>query len=158
MYFKTLKDSETGQKITRIKEKMSNAFGEAQKIANEVNADKWRSCDKFPYAVVGGISSFLITKNIPEYFKPLGGPNEYMPNLTKKEGKALQERINQLPKVTHAELNLAVGYNNDTNCIGYVFDSKYKWYLFSLHRDWDYTPPADCLEITASEYKLLAIS
>jgi hypothetical protein len=85
------------------------------------------------------------------------GPNEWMPKLSTKEGKAIMAEINALPIVDIDELNAVVGYEGNhfkSSHIGFSYENK-AYYGFILSDKWEVTPPDDCEEITASEYKKL---
>lgn len=158
-YFKTPKDSETGQKFTEIA-KRGDVCHEALKAFLEKHGfQKYR-----PSRVshIGGISSCKdpIKPINQKLWKASGyGVNEWMPKLNCKAGVAIMEEIKALPIVDIDELNAVVGYEGSgfkAAHIGYSGEDACETHFgFILADEWNVTPPPDCEEITSSEYKKL---
>ena len=160
LYYKTLKDSETGKKFTEIY-KRGNVCHEALKaFLDKYGFQKYRPSR---ISHIGGISSCISPLNPLDLklWKNSGyGTNEWMPKLNTKEGKAIMDEINALPIVDIDELNMVVGYEGNrfkSSHIGFSSENK-TYYGFILSDKWEITPPVDCEEITASEYKKLFVT
>lgn len=157
LYYKTRKDSETGKKFTEIDERRDICHKALKAFLNKYGFQKYRPSR---ISHVGGISSCVNPLNPldPKLWKNSGyGSNEWMPKLNTKEGKAIMKEINGLPIVDIDELNAVVGYDGNgfkSSHIGCSYKNK-TYYGFILSDEWKVTPPSDCIEITASEYKEL---
>lgn len=157
LYYKTLKDSETGKKFTEIEER-----GDVCHEALKTFLDKYGFQQYRPSRIshIGGISSCgnpIKPVDTKLWKQSEFGYNEWMPKLNIKEGKAIMAEINALPIVDIDELNAVVGYEGNhfkSSHIGYS-SANDKFYGFILSDKWEVTPPVDCEEITASEYKKL---
>jgi len=157
LYFKTKKESETGSKFHELEER-GLACGEAVKQF----LDKYHFQCYRPSRIsfVGGISACCSPTQIVDraLWKETGtGPEEYMPRLNIKKGKAIMEEIKVLPIVDIDELNKVVGYPGNgfkSSTIGFSGRAACKsHYGFIILDTWNVKVPNDCEEITASEYK-----
>lgn len=157
LYYKTQKDSETGKRFTEIDERGDICHEALKAFLDKYGFQKYRPSR---ISHVGGISSCVNPLNPldPKLWKNSGyGPNEWMPKLNTKEGKAIMAEINGLPIVDIDELNEVVGYEGNgfkSSHIGFSSENK-TYYGFILSDKWKVTPPSDCVEITPSEYKKL---
>lgn len=154
MKFKTKKTSETGKKFMAVKERADSCFAAARELNAEVGAEQWRGT----YAVFGGISAFMFNNDYvaPKWMKKIG-KNEYKPLGNRKEGKALQAKMDALPVVTRRQLNICIGFNDRLSTIGFDWEND-EYALFHISEKWGIKIPDDCTEITTTEYNQLAKS
>lgn len=157
MKFKALKGTETFAKLQAVWLRIKKADKAAKQLAIELNADtRWMSGWG---SISGGISGIEL-KVKPEGWKSTGENGFYYPAKL-NANKELLDRLEALPVVKDFELNDAVGFKRQSvgrvmhNCIGAQFGKDY--HLFEVNEEVKYTPPADVIEITASEYKKLSL-
>ena len=90
---------------------------------------------------------------IPKHFKEVR-PGEYMPKLSHKAGKQIDEAIKALPVIYYDELNACIGVKRELfKCIGFAVTEDRKTFAFSVRPEWEFEVPNDCQEITHSEFK-----
>jgi hypothetical protein len=150
----TKKDSETGAKFQELEQKMNQVRIEQKKLSDELGFSKWRND---PWAFAGGFSSLLFDKkpNDKLYRKKVIFPNEFMPRRNSKEGKLISEKLKACPKVEKGEANACVNFDGHPfKSIGFAFDHD-EYFGFQVDSSWNFTPPADCEEITPTKYKEL---
>jgi hypothetical protein len=150
----TKKDSETGVKFQELEQKMNQVRKEQEKLSDELGFSKWRDD---PWAFAGGFSSLLFDKkpNDKLYRKKVIFPNEFVPRRNSKEGKLISEKLKACPKVEKGEANACVNFDGHPfKSIGFAFDHD-EYFGFQVDSSWNFTPPADCEEITPTKYKEL---
>lgn len=152
MKFKTKRNSKTGKKFTEISKIAKECKAAAIVLVDEVGAKEWRGT----HNAFGGISSFRFDDDYvaPNWMRWVS-KNEYKPLRNRKEGKALQAKMDALPVVTRRQLNMCIGYDEIFSCIGYNSTNE-DYFLFEIDESYDVIPPADCVEITVTEYNKLA--
>ena len=135
MYFITKKESETGKKFQKIKDKFKVCLEDQKALADKYGFISWRRA-----------SWEVVVK----------GKTEYSPRLNTKEGKVLQAEFKQATVITKAELNACIGWNESfLKSIGLDWNND-EYFCFFIEEDWTDVPiPADCTEITTSKYKEL---
>jgi hypothetical protein len=156
MYFITKKESETGKKFQKIKDKFKVCLEDQKALADKYGFISWRRAS---WEVVGGISSVTFHKCATvdaKLWKLVKGKTEYSPRLNTKEGKVLQAEFKQATVITKAELNACIGWNESfLKSIGLDWNND-EYFCFFIEEDWTDVPiPADCTEITTSKYKEL---
>lgn len=160
MYYKTLRQSETGIKFQKIESRMKECTDAISLLSDKYGFKRWRhSC----FYAWGGISAVLFNMNDnelqqnpnPSFWKEV--PGGYLPKRNTKEGKKACEEFDNLPKIESHEINSVVGYKPDFkfNHIGFSFNN-ILYYLFSTDNNTPFECPYDCVEITFSEYKELS--
>jgi hypothetical protein len=150
----TKKDSETGVKFQELEQKMNQVRKEQEKLSDELGFSKWRDD---PWAFAGGFSSLLFDKkpNDKLYRKNVIFPNEFVPRRNSKEGKLISEKLKACPKVEKGEANACVNFDGHPfKSIGFAFDHA-EYFGFQVDSSWNFTPPADCEEITPTKYSEL---
>jgi hypothetical protein len=152
MYFKTTKDSETGQKFTLFQDKWNRSKKQVHELLDELNAESARMSSWY---LSGGIKSFQFKYDVevPQYLKK--GKNGHTPRMSTPEGKKLSEKIDSVESVTRMDLNDCIGYDDIFSTIGFNGDNT-EYFLFTVGDDWKVKIPKDCTEILASEYKNLS--
>lgn len=152
MYYKISKESETGQKLTAVLEKMKEAHYAIVELSEKMGFNKWRSPES---TVKGGIDVVYFPKN--KRPKSIGwNHNEdgsSYPNRRYKAGKNIAKMFQNLPRVSRWELNQAVGLDSAFNQIG--FHPINDLYVVNIDEKWNHTMPEDCIEITVTEFKSL---
>ena len=154
LYYKTLKDSETGKKFAEINKRGDVCHAALKAFLDKYGFQKYRP-SRISY--IGGISSCVnpLSPLDTKMWKNSGyGANEWMPKLSSKQGKAIMAEIKALPIVDIDELNAVVGYEGNglkSSHIGFSSENN-SYFGFILSDKWGVKPPADCEEITASEY------
>lgn len=162
MYFITEKTSDTGKKFAEVVKKRNIAWKAAKAFAEKYNIIEWRPADivtdsknRTHFSMWGGISS-MIFKQIPDksiYKNVYGSSKEWMPRRNKAAGLEIWKELDKLPVVTMDELNSAIGYKGDFNAhIGFAQTSK-KFFGFITKSKWKIKIPADCKEVTETEYR-----
>ena len=150
MYFITKRTSETGNKFQKIEEKIDRIHKEQIALADELGFEQWRGHGLY---VFGGFSSLVFTeKPDMKIYKLVLHPNEYMPKRNSKKGKEIDAKLNAGEVVTRKDLNDCVGLNSSfSKCIGLdIHNSEH--FGFQVKEEWDFTPPADCEEVTSARY------
>jgi hypothetical protein len=151
----TKKDSETGAKFQELEQKMNKVRIEQKKLSDELGFSKWRDD---PWTFLGGFSSLVFEEKTPDekiYKKSFRYPKEFMPKRNSKEGKLISEKLKACPKVEKAEANACVNFDGHPfKSIGFSFDHD-EYFGFQVDSSWNFTPPADCEEITPTKYKEL---
>ena len=153
MKFKTLRTSETGKKFQAIVEKKEKAYDEAKSLADEIGFEQWRA-DR--WAIFGGIEFVDFANQTPD--PRIWKNTEFgaKPRRNTKAGKAMHERLEALTKVSRRELNMCVGYKSHFGNIGFSYSNP-DYFLFDVSERWELEVPADCEEITVSEYNKLSL-
>jgi len=160
MRFITKRTSKTGKKFVEIEKRRQEAHDAAFTLIEKIGASRWRTGF---WLVFGGISGIIFNKRIvdgvtvpkiPDHLKEIK-TDEYMPDRTTRNGKALQKKIDALPEVTGDDLNACIEFNGGQyRTIG--VDLRHpKYILFSAEDHWECSPPIDCTEITVRRYKSL---
>lgn len=155
MYYKTKSDSETGRKFAEFIEKVKQVDATIQDFLDEIGATTY-SYDSNKY-VTGGILALDNVTNIEGWRRSRTHGNYFIPDLKKKTGKAIRDKIASIPEITRRELNLIVDYKSIFGNIGFSYRKEPEFYFFAVPEsafDKNYVPPADCIEITYSEYRL----
>jgi hypothetical protein len=152
MRYITKKDSETGKKFLEVKKKMDEAQKAQRALALELGAKEWR---EGYFVRFGGISSLIfpdpeqvdkkVWKNVNKV------KDEWMPRLTNKVGRAIHERIDNLPVVTSLDLNKCIGFNDKFKGIGVDFNNE-EYISYITQPEWNAPVPEDCEEITYTRY------
>lgn len=148
MKFKTLKTSETGKRLAALIEKKEDVEAQAQALAKEYDATRWNIGAG---AVWGGISALILTDE-PDTKLWRRKHAGWYPKKNSKAGKALAKRFEALPVVDKEDLNSCVGFGDrffKTIGLNWMHE---EYFGFAVGEDWEYEPPADCTEITVSEY------
>jgi hypothetical protein len=153
MYFITKRMSETGKKFQVIEEKVDRIHKQQIALSFELGFEQWRGHGLY---VFGGFSSLVFTEQPDlKIYKLVLHPNEYMPKRNSKKGKEVDEKLNAGEVVHRKELNDCVGLNSSfTKCIGYALNNS-EYFGFKVKEEWDFTPPADCEEVTSMRYNEL---
>jgi hypothetical protein len=153
MNFITKRTSETGKKFEAIVKRIDEAFNVQKKLAKEFGAKQWRPAY---WVVAGGFSALDIdSEKVDKKIWKNVNSNEWMPRLTTKEGKEIQQRFDAMPKVTRGDLNTCIGFNDSLfRCIGFTRTNK-EYFGFIVGDDWGVKIPSDCEEVTVSRYKEL---
>lgn len=126
--------------------------GESQKnLAKKYKFNSWADA----YWVFAGKMSccaeFDETPN-PKICKELKGRG-YFPKLNSKEGKSIHQEIKNIPVIETNELNDCIGFEGDIFYqIGVALFNNVKYFGFVIKKEWDIATPADCKEVTETEY------
>lgn len=158
MYYRTKRTSETGLKFCSLIEKIRVQEEQIKNLSEKYGFTKYlrsRTC-------FSGLSSVTFeTKdslNIPDskYWKRLKW-GYYIPKVNTKKGKEIAKDFNSVITITSKEVNSIVGYelDNPWGHIGLAFKQDTDYIGFETTNEIDFTPPADCEEITYTEYKKL---
>lgn len=156
MKYITKRTSNTGKKLSAVLEKMKFCLDAQKELSKKYGFIAWR---KDYLIVAGGFSSVMFPKTT-EVDKTLwknvnNSNNEWMPKLNTKAGKAIGKEFTSLPCVKPFELNECVGYNtNAWESIGCDWSNE-EYFGFDISEKWNYSPPADCKEVTTTRYKQL---
>ena len=158
LYYKVPKDSDTGRKFAELSERADKCTEAAAEFLEKYGFKQYRP-SRISYA--GGISSCCTPELDPnkKVWREIRN-KEFMPRLNCKEGKEIQEEINNLPIVDIDELNNIVGYDSGgwkSSHIGFSRLNK-EFFLFTISDEWKVKPPADSIEITGGEYKELQLN
>lgn len=152
IYYKTPKDSETGEKFQEIAERADLCQESVKLLLNELGASSQYYPDR--WSVYGGIEYVIFDKE-PDMTvwksESKIGINVYSPRLKSKAGKDLESEIGLLPKVSRYELNQCIGFDSHFHCIGFTYNDDL--FGFSVSSNWKCKIPTDCEEITYSEYQ-----
>lgn len=158
LYFKVIKETETGKKFTDVFERGSQATKAAYSLVKKYGFTSFRPGRE---TFEGAISSFVKPTVMidPKVWKKISyGKDEYFPKRSSKQGKEILKEIAQLPSVDIDELNNIVGYDSGgwkRSHIGYNGSCNRDYYGFIVDSDWDVQIPDDCEEINGSEYMTL---
>lgn len=149
MYYITEKNSETGKKFQTFYDKRKEIYDKEQELSRKYNFQQW------------GINGFFIQGKID--FVRFDNENQvdmkvwkkdgqnYSPRLNTKKGKEIQADFDQLESLSWNDLNACVGWDTFAKVIGTNKSEKY--FGFTTMNDWDTPIPADCKEITNTEWK-----
>lgn len=153
MYFITKTTSDTGKKFQVIKEKIDRIHKQQIELSYEFGFEQWRGHGLY---VFGGFSSLMfLEKPDPKIYKLVRHPNEYMPKRNSKKGKEIDDKLNAVEVLNRKELNNCVGLNSSfSKCIGLSLNNP-EYFGFEVKEEWDFTPPADCEEVTSARYREL---
>jgi hypothetical protein len=81
--------------------------------------------------------------------------NGYYPRANTKKGKEIIKKFDELPAISHEELNAAIGWDEGIQTIGFNPGNNSNYYGFITESSWKINIPADCTEITETEYSNL---
>jgi hypothetical protein len=158
MYYKTLKGSDTYKNFDKLQQDImavtKAAFALVEELGYESYIDKRMAC-------AGGISGIQIAE------KPKGWKRVYQKHYDDvyfpsdiKANKELLAKIEALPYVNFTQLNDCVGYKEQTLGTTWMYKIGCSWHddyvLFTVNDKARFTPPADCTEITVTEYNKLS--
>lgn len=164
MKFKILKGTETFNKLTVVFDLIDLANKEARELAASLGATEW--CHSFGfYSIGGGLTGMrFLTKPpgwklaFPKQYKDVYFPMNIASTIE------VRELIKKLPIVEAQHLNDAVGYEEQEIATGGrtilsthpAISKRLDMFLMAINEDAFYhKKPADIIEITSSEYKLL---
>ncbi len=149
MYFMTHNDSDTGLKFAYVQFDMEEAIEAQKAMATKYGFEAWRP----GYWSLAGRFSSVVFKEAPDMklWKLVKGDNEYMPRLTSKAGKSIDAEFSKMPWVPNWRLNECVGIKDQFGHIGVCWNHP-DLLGFSVPDEWEFTCPADCREITRTEY------
>lgn len=150
-YYKTLKTSETGRKFQAIEDKAKVCRTAQVAMAEKYGFTKWRSSR---WAAYGGISSVVFENEPDKTIWKREGRQEYSPRCNIKAGKDIQSEFDALPTIDSDEVNACIGYDECMSTIGVQFGDG-DFFGFSIDSDAFDDIPADCIEITGTEYEKL---
>lgn len=162
MYVKIMESSPLGQKIVEMWKRGKEAMVECDRWARSQGADYCRG-DYF--CIFGGISTAHFNDKPPKGWVKAGPKHdkgEYLISDRTKEGKALLEQANALPRVTDKEFNELFKYDprkmRTDNRIS--FHPSLEWgkngtILLKFADFVEYKPVKYMEEITLTEYKSL---
>lgn len=161
MKFKVDKQSKTGQKIQSMLDEMREARAETVNFLNDLSEEIGFDIQQH-YGIsrrVGGVSAIMVPKDHPlrdgKAWKPFHHDhNAICPRLNTREGKAMQDRWDQLKSVSWTELNKIVGLNDPWKTIGFREGSE-RYFLLAMPDNWKYEPVEDVIPIKESEYYLI---
>lgn len=149
--FKTKRESATGKKFMAFHDELIHCYKETQALVNEMGADYFFPDHKCVRSGISGVS-FAEGMDVPPHFKKVKGGNGYYPNRRFKLGREFDKKIKALPVVTGEQLNACAGFGEwPAKKIGVSYTDG-AHVFFSLQKDWEYTVPADCDEITEQQY------
>jgi hypothetical protein len=151
MYYITTKDTETGKKLTDVLKKCQTARERARETAATWNTTEYL-VDRF--AAAGGIEGLKINpdQHNPKNWRPSKeAKGFFLPNRRTKEGKAIAELFQQLPRVSRREVNLCIGWDEKFKIIGVNIIADYVG--IKIKEDWNIEMPKDCKEITSHRYR-----
>lgn len=153
LYYKTLKNTETGDKIKRIINLCHQGRQEAEELCRELNAEEQYLINS-RFILGTGLVAFRFS-NEPDMkiWKKHKIDGYYEPRLKSKKGKEIQNKIFNLQRIDKAELSDAIGLSCWFRSPGFTEVKNY--YLFNLESSWEHKMPNDCAEITGSEYDKL---
>lgn len=150
MFFITKKDSDTGKKFTAYQEKAKECLAAVDELKKELGFSSYRGAY---WSLAGGVSAVCF-KTFPDkkIWKNVNGVhNEWMPRLKSKEGKELQAKFDNLPRLQYEDLNACVGVDDPISHLGFTLNDEYfgieisdSWYFFNK--------PEDCEEVTFTKY------
>ncbi len=150
MFYITKKTSATGKKLAEIEKKMNAIMRYQKKLAKEYGFYQWRQRS---FVAFGGFSCVKFKKmpNKKIWKKAYDG---YMPKMT-GEGSKIEEIFSKCPVVSKTTLNEAVGFKSSLfQSIGLSMSNK-EYYGIKVGEDWEFIPPKDCKEVTATKYKMI---
>jgi hypothetical protein len=158
MYFKIPKSSPTGQKLTALLDRMRAANDQAQKLIESFGAVQFRPGY---WAIGGGVSSIIFPEGKPEkserkHWKKGAQNGEYLPAERTPQGKEMTAQIEALPRVLRGDLNSILGYKHLWNVVGIQWNHGGNYFLVNYRENWEYDAPADAIELTHSEWKVLS--
>ncbi len=157
MYYKIPKSSPTGQQLTALHARMTEANQRAQSLIESFGAIEFRPGF---WTVAGGISSIIFPEGKPEkaelkHWKKGAKDGEYLPSQRTPKARQMAALVEALPRVVRLELNAIVGYKHQWNVVGIGWGKDSDHYALDLMEKWDVKAPDDCIEITCSEWKAL---
>lgn len=154
IYYITKKTSETGQKLEAVNQKMKEIYLAQKAMAEKYGFSQWA---QESLTVAGPISVVRFPDGLFEMsaWKKGIDKNTFAPKNSHPEGKKIAQEFSQLPKVRYEDLNEAVGFNGDfLQVIGFS-RSHTEYFGFVLRDEWEYTPPADCEEVTRNHFRTI---
>lgn len=135
---------------------MEQVLQAAKDMAKEIGYYTWR---QGVWVAYGGVSSVTF-KDTPDLkiWKKVNlenYPQEYFPRMSNKQGKELAAKLRGLPTVSIKELNDCLGFKETLfKSIGFYRNND-TYFGFTTNDGWKFKAPADCKEITYTEFKKL---
>lgn len=157
LYFKTLKNTETGDKIKRIVGLAKTGKIEAEQLCKALGAtDNYMVNSR--YILGTGLVAFNFTSQPDkEIWKPFPKfPGYYVPKVKNPKGKEIINKMFELQKVDVDELSMTIGLNDFFKSPGFFEAENY--YYFEIDSKWEHKMPTDCCEILGSEYEQIQTS
>ncbi len=145
------------------------SFAAHRDAALALSAELGGSNSKF-YNIRGRLAGIVFEPDadIPAHFRKLGDPRAWWPRRNTVEGRAISQRIRDLPQILDArDVNAAIGYNPGLYCtIGagmvfvdhphFVLTAEALFFSFPDQVNW-YRAPAHVTEIVSSEFHTAAM-
>lgn len=153
MYFKTPKDSDTGQKAADVYRRGKEAWDARRDLIVDLMKEFPTMTGEFrePGGLIvwGGLFSIMFSEEPDENIWIKVDEGEYMP-LETEEGKEIAEKVYTLPVVKYTELNACLNHHDAKHVIGFKVGEDY--FGFEVNPKWGVKIPSDCQEITYSEF------
>jgi hypothetical protein len=153
MKFITKRNSATGKKFLEIEERKLEALRAQKRMAKELGYEQWREAY---WVAFGGVSSIMFKdrhKVDKKVWKNVNNcPDEWMPRLNTKEGKAIDDKLKTLPTISADDLNQCIGFDGAPfKSIGFTHNSD-EYFGFEIVDGWKIKIPKDCKEVTTTKY------
>lgn len=154
MYFRTLKESETGKKLGEVYERGIEAWNKRNELIGELMKEYPSMTGKFRepggFVIWGGVYSILFSEEPdPNVWFPIT-EGEYMPLDVSEKGKEISDKLSALPVVKYTEINACFDHHDAHDIIGFKDGTKY--YGFEVDPKWNVKIPADCEEVLSTQY------
>lgn len=151
MYYITKKDTETGKKFQVLQQKLKDIRKKQKEVADKFNLSCW--VEKH-FQVAGQI--WLVSFKEGEEIDLKNWKNHsekfYLPKLNTKKGKEIQAEFDNIPIVSWKDLNACIGLKESSFHIGFEFNND-TYFGFTTKEKWEVEVPADCEEITFTQWK-----
>lgn len=147
-YYRTLKTSVTGQQIQSLQSAMNEVNAAAEELAKECGA---RAYENSNIVASGGIVYFTFAQKpdptIWQYLRVEDGEALYIPKAKTVKGDAILRKMNNLPVITGAQHNAAIGV--DERQYPFAFVNSGEHIYISSHSQ---SPREDLTPVTEEEY------
>lgn len=155
LYYKTKKDSDTGNKMQNLLDKGKAIKDDIYNYVDEIGATK-------KYMMIGGsvfgtgiIGVEFTTTPDDKIWKKFPGYNGYYkPRLSSTVGKQIEAKFYSFGRIDRKDLNEVIGLESFLSHCGYAYNSK-DFFGFEVESKWNHKMPEDCKEITFTEYSKL---
>ncbi len=155
-YYRTLRTSATGQKLQAIQDKGVEANAAKERLREKYGWENTYASNEYIYGDISGVTFPTGTEVDMQMWKPDKSIayNAYSPRRGHKKGKAIYEEFRAVPRATRYDIDKIVGHHQAFNHVGYTMEND-TYFGFAVNAGWRVEVPADCEEITASQYEEL---
>ena len=154
LYFKTEKDTETGEKIKALLERGLIGAAQAKQFCKKVGAEEnYLRNDRYIFGTGLRAVTFQEEPDLKNWKRFKGWDGYFSPRLSTKEGKELGKQIDEMESVEKTEIGEAIGLEDFFKSPGFTNGNLF--FGFAIKDEWNLKMPSDCIEITGTEYSNL---